>query len=426
MAKHPERTPSEKCSGPGCPLCRLAENPRYAAMWAGQPIPPLRVVPEKLGTCKHFGQPTGEQASCEPCGRNVSLKLFQCSIHGKCTPTKKVENIQCCSGCPDYVDPKSQRAVVPNRMRRSNTIRIAHVFRHGLGDAIQFAAALRLAKEVHPEWSNLVLCDERKSEAFTGIAETTQDEQEARRADVMIVHPWDENFAGYEDRQSTKAAKFLTEQFDIKCDKITRLRYKIDDSVMAKYADLPDKIRAMEFRGEPYVTFHFSGMSMPERKSLGISQVNKIVSYLVKRNRNVLLLDWSDSRIELGKRIRKIGPRYSLFNFADLPTVGRLAAVLAGSELNVSIDSGPGKIAAAIPEVPCITIWTGFHPILYLDPHPHIVSLVPWNHESLVRGDRWKNFFRANYRHYVYNYLSESFVAAYSEIFPSKIKSLFG
>jgi hypothetical protein len=83
---------------PKCPWCRLAaSDPRYAALFGSRAASPA--LP-----CSHLGAPTGWTVDCPTCpGKGkVSLKLFHCTKHEKCTIGKKVEGVACCVGCPDH------------------------------------------------------------------------------------------------------------------------------------------------------------------------------------------------------------------------------------------------------------------------------------------------------------------------------------
>jgi hypothetical protein len=52
--------------------------------------------------CNRRGEPTGEKVQCRTCSGRVELKLFSCSVHGRCTLGKSVPGIACCKGCEDY------------------------------------------------------------------------------------------------------------------------------------------------------------------------------------------------------------------------------------------------------------------------------------------------------------------------------------
>lgn len=61
-------------------------------------------VPQVSEQCPYFGEPTGESIDCPTCSARVSLKVFACEVHGKCTPGRKVNGVACCRGCKDRPD----------------------------------------------------------------------------------------------------------------------------------------------------------------------------------------------------------------------------------------------------------------------------------------------------------------------------------
>lgn len=58
--------------------------------------------PPSVAPCVHRGEPTGEIVTCPTCTGRVSLKVFACAVHQKCTPGKQVPGVACCQMCPDY------------------------------------------------------------------------------------------------------------------------------------------------------------------------------------------------------------------------------------------------------------------------------------------------------------------------------------
>lgn len=54
------------------------------------------------GPCAYLGKPTGELQECQTCIGRVSLKVFECAVHGTCTLGKPVEGRGCCRGCNEY------------------------------------------------------------------------------------------------------------------------------------------------------------------------------------------------------------------------------------------------------------------------------------------------------------------------------------
>lgn len=90
----------------GCPVCRLAADPRYAPL-LGRPAPAQAPEP-----CGRLGAPTGRTVECPSCSGRVRLKTFACGLHGECTLGKAAPGVACCQGCPDRVVASSQLSVV--------------------------------------------------------------------------------------------------------------------------------------------------------------------------------------------------------------------------------------------------------------------------------------------------------------------------
>jgi len=59
-------------------------------------------LPTAKPPCIHLGAPTGEMKQCKSCSGTVNLKLLACSMHGTCTPGKKVDGVRFCGECSDY------------------------------------------------------------------------------------------------------------------------------------------------------------------------------------------------------------------------------------------------------------------------------------------------------------------------------------
>lgn len=58
------------------------------------------ISPESVA-CVHRGEKVGA-ASCPTCKGNVSLNVFACAMHEKCTIGKPVDGASCCATCADY------------------------------------------------------------------------------------------------------------------------------------------------------------------------------------------------------------------------------------------------------------------------------------------------------------------------------------
>lgn len=69
------------------------------------PLPSMLLGEERKADrppCAFFGKPTGDTVDCPTCAGRVSLKLFACSVFGKCTPAKAAQGVACCVGCKEY------------------------------------------------------------------------------------------------------------------------------------------------------------------------------------------------------------------------------------------------------------------------------------------------------------------------------------
>ena len=54
------------------------------------------------GPCIHLGSQI-DSVKCPSCRGSVTLKVFACEVHGRCTIQKRVDTeTACCSACSDY------------------------------------------------------------------------------------------------------------------------------------------------------------------------------------------------------------------------------------------------------------------------------------------------------------------------------------
>lgn len=94
-----------------CMVCPYAKDAIPEGFWErrrgriGIQVP---VEVPKRGLCLHLGKATGEVAACGTCPGSTRLKVFACSIHGRCTVERKIPFIAGCNantaglGCQDY------------------------------------------------------------------------------------------------------------------------------------------------------------------------------------------------------------------------------------------------------------------------------------------------------------------------------------
>jgi len=60
-------------------------------------------APTAIDECQHRGAEI-ERRPCKTCSGTVSVKVFECSLHGACSLTRPV-GVNVCAGCPDRVSP---------------------------------------------------------------------------------------------------------------------------------------------------------------------------------------------------------------------------------------------------------------------------------------------------------------------------------
>lgn len=76
---------------------------------------PRNGVTEPPQPCKNLGEPIGETVECATCSGKTQLKLFACSVHGKCTidPNRPVPGVANCQ-CDKYkAKPRPSSLVTP-------------------------------------------------------------------------------------------------------------------------------------------------------------------------------------------------------------------------------------------------------------------------------------------------------------------------
>ena len=97
----------------GCAVCwKWKYDPAFQKFHGGAVATPDRPAarPARTAPCVHFGAQTGE-VECRTCGGKVSLKVFACAIHQRCTIGKRTEGVAgCCQGCADYATVTPDRA----------------------------------------------------------------------------------------------------------------------------------------------------------------------------------------------------------------------------------------------------------------------------------------------------------------------------
>ena len=104
-----------------CILCwQYAHNEDFNRAWGGggrvHPVNGIvtstltGIVPKP---CVFLRKQTGETIECPTCAGRVKVKLFGCSLHGKCSVEKPLPNTPCCRVCPDWREPDGQQRFPP-------------------------------------------------------------------------------------------------------------------------------------------------------------------------------------------------------------------------------------------------------------------------------------------------------------------------
>lgn len=270
-----------------------------------------------------------------------------------------------------------------------------HKFNHGLGDCIQLVAVLKSVPGEHD-----VEVPSDKASIFRGIARNIN--RDAGDYDRVIDHHWGECHSSWRDSPGTKTAKCLRDVFGIvpQWDKLkyTVLEYGDDWQRVNEY------LKTLE-RGKGFVVLHYQGNTSADKKNLTHEQARDICRWLTDLDYTVLLLDW-DRRSPLadGRRIINPGTDCPIWQGRGTGDGATIAALISQSKLSIVIDSGPGKVAYAVPTTPCISVWVKFSPYHYAD-NSHAVHVIPENHVDYLRGEKNTalSFFSDKYKYTTYH-----------------------
>lgn len=281
--------------------------------------------------------------------------------------------------------------------------KVLHIFKHGLGDAVQFTSVLRHLRHYRPNDTIDVAALRGKHSVFNGLANRVinldADQYDKGDYTEVVEQPWHECFHSYPDCPSTKLAHCLRDF--VRLQPIPELmRYQINIGEEAKQ-------RAAGYANGlgKFVCIHAEGNTSTHMKNLDGNDLKQLCNFLLELGLTPVILDW-DRRSSLpdGKTIfcpDANNPLWQGYGTGDGET---LAALMSLSVLNVCIDSGPQKIAMAL-DVPLICVWTRHHPCHYADlAGPNVWHLIPSDHEGLVRGDKGQAlaYFASNYQSVVY------------------------
>ena len=288
-------------------------------------------------------------------------------------------------------------------------------FPHGFGDAVQLTVVLEHLRRFRPDCRIDVQCKRGMQSLFNGQAGAAPllDEpiDHSLYAEVRTL-AWAEPTTTYGDSPSTKAEVCLREEFRLQ-----------PLAALCRYRILPDegaKTLAQEYLtglcGEPsggrfpVVLIHYQGNSARTKKNLDERIVRRLCRVVRRSGHLPVLLDWDRRSGLLGlPGVHNPGPDAELWRGTGTGDGGILAALTGMARLMVGIDSGPAHVAGAT-ETETIVTWRRHHPVQFFGLSPNVMHLVPWNHESFVRGEKGPGlrYFAENYRQRTYRDLGHA------------------
>ena len=292
---------------------------------------------EPSDNLKASAQPT-TKSNCQPCGHRQSAAWPRCEI-----------------------DPSQPAA-------------IHFDFRHGLGDAVQFAVVLRHLAKYRPLWQ----CTVEQAAEFCGLGFQAGPLPGAVRVDM----PWHEPTTSYADSPATKAEHCLREMFGIQPDP-DQWWYHVEPCGYTPPRD-----------DRPVVLMHYQGHSFTHHKNLG-EQTTRAVAAAVHEAGGVLwLLDNCGQSALRGMPsvvpVEAWGP-------------AAIAALASAADLCIGIDSGRGHVFGAV-DTDTLIVWPSptLHPLHYFAPADNVTHLVYGDHEAGIRNPSvGLPFFLENYQHQV-------------------------
>lgn len=314
--------------------------------------------------------------------------------------------------------------------------RVALTFRHGLGDAAQFAHVLRHIQHHRPEWAVDVYSLLGKHSLFGGLCretrlmkgdwkQFTQGLRDSGDYDEVKSICWPENWGAFSRNPSTKTAKCLKEV--IRLDFDGELLAELEPAKQAKQAaaaalnsicGVPDgPLDVWDSVTWPVVAIHYEANTGRERKNLDHKLIGELCDELTKATRVPLILDWDDrSPLPARDGVHCFDKHHPLWKGYGTGDGEALAALLGYCELVIGVDSGPLHVAQLV-NTPSIGVWREHFPGQFIDPHPKQWHLIPsnWRDYGLADRDPARAYFEANYRHREYRSLDNALIPAVME-----------
>jgi len=290
-------------------------------------------------------------------------------------------------------------------------------FPHGFGDVVQLTSVLLHLQALRPAWQVDVAVRPGLQSLLAGMCRRVYRLDDPAIANRSQLHAfdrtlwWHEPETCYADSPSTKAERSLREVFGIRPQaEHCRYQVQISDTMRQRAASYLTTLK------RPVVLIHYQGASSRSRKNLDERAVTALCQTIASLGYTPLIFDW-DGRSRIGEPAVRLTRRDPIC--AGYEASGALVAALAEQAVACfGIDSGPGHLFGAI-NTPTVIVWTRHHPLHYYGLADHVLHLVPWGHERLLRGENTADglaYFEQHYRHRIYRQLETSLVRVAEEL----------
>lgn len=272
---------------------------------------------------------------------------------------------------------------------------------YGLGDGVQTSVILHHLAKYRPDWCIDYQVEEgRQAVARKYVANTFTYGQPypCSHYDLELPIVLFNARANWDDRPNTHVVTFLREKLDIDWDATCgRYNVEVSSDALGKTEILTRSSWWSHRKG--MVGIHYQGVSAPEKKNLTHEQATRICNQVEKLGYVPILIDWFDSSpIPDREHVRTTGRLPFSREWGASAEMN--CALISQCSAFVGIDSGPAKCASAT-NTPALVVWTGHHPMVYHDPAPNTIHLVPIGYaglEPICTNQRALNWFERHYR----------------------------
>lgn len=302
------------------------------------------------------------------------------------------------------------------------------VFKHGLGDNVQFVIVLKHIKKYRPDWIVDVFASRGMNKCFNGFCNNvlTVGEDSVNESDydeVIDFRWWEASMRTSEmcitfQTPPTKVLKSLVELLNINPDpELFKYEIKINthNRILAK-----QYLKKIPYK--KYVGVHYNGKTSTHKKDISEDLVKEIAEMLSDIGFAMIVFDW-DGKTSLPNResIFRAGKADPIWEGSSYGSSATLAALIDEMDLFIGIDSGPLHVAGATT-TPTLGIWTEHHPIHFFD-FSDVLHIVPMdskkyiNHNKSCVRNEVELFFRKHYDCRYYNSIKEgTFEGIYKQL----------